>query len=118
MKNDKTINDQKVVVLISITSDIGMALAKRYANDGYTIVGTYRSPNQHKELKDIPNCHLLYCDIGDRESISEFVREYATLGWSWDTFISCPCTPLPLKAFSMAILMSGATQFISTPLNN
>ena len=99
MKSKKVINDQKVVILIAITSDIGTALAKRYSNEGYTIVGTYRSTNQLNELTDIPNCHLFSCDIGDRKSVSEFVRGYTALGWPWDTFISCPCTPLPLKAF-------------------
>lgn len=99
MKNGNTINNQKVVVLISITSDIGTALAKRYANDGYTIVGTYRSKNQLNEFIGIPDCHLFYCDISDRKSVSGFVKEYDALGLPWDTFISCPGTPLPLKAF-------------------
>jgi NADP-dependent 3-hydroxy acid dehydrogenase YdfG len=99
MKGRKATDEPKVVVLISITSDIGTALAKRYSNDGYTVVGTYRSTNQLDELRDIAKCHLVFCDISNKKSISEFVREYAALGLQWDTFISCPCTPLPLRAF-------------------
>lgn len=100
MKSEKiTNNKQKVAVLISITSDIGTALAKRYSNEGYTIVGTYRSTNQLNELTDVPNCHLFFCDISDKKSVSNFVKGYSDLGLQWDVLISCPCTPFPLNAF-------------------
>jgi len=99
MKNQKTPANQKVAVIISISSDIGTALAKRYASEGYMIVGTYRSTNQRNELAGIPNSQLFHCDIGDRKSIFEFVQRYCKLGLPWDTFISCPCNPFPLKAF-------------------
>lgn len=90
---------QKVVVLISITSDIGIALAHRYSALGYTVVGTYRSTTQLDKLSDIPNIHLFPCDIMKRQDIVNFVDSYERLGLQWDTFISLPCTPLPLKAF-------------------
>ena len=38
MEDKKVTNNQKVVVLIAITSDIGTALAKRYSNEGYTTI--------------------------------------------------------------------------------
>jgi len=90
---------QKVVVIISITSDIGIALAKRYSGDGYTVVGTYRSKGQLNELAGVPDCHLFSCDISSKDSISEFVKGYKELDLAWDAFISCPCTPLPLEPF-------------------
>ncbi len=99
MKNKQATDNPKVVVLISITSDIGTALAARYAADGFTIVGTYRSTNQLDQLRDITDCHLFYCDIADKDSICQFVEDYAALGWTWDTFISCPCNLLPIKPF-------------------
>jgi len=92
-------NKGKVVVLISITSDIGMALAERYSRDGYTIVGTYRSARSLDQLRALPDCHLFFCDMSDKESISKFINDYAALGLKWDVFISCPCNPLPIKAF-------------------
>jgi len=91
--------NKKVIVIISITSDIGLSLAKRYSKEDYTIVGTYRSTARLNELKNISDCHLISCNIGEEKSIHRFVEEYAKLGLQWDTFISCPCNPLPLKAF-------------------
>lgn len=90
---------KKVVVIISISSDIGLALAKRYARDGYKVIGTYRSSELLSEIKNISDCQLFYCDLSNRESISKFVNDYAKLGIQWDIFISCPCMPLPVQAF-------------------
>jgi len=98
MKNTLS-NSKKVVVIVSVTSDIGMALAKRYAKDGYTVVGTYRSRVLLGKLKGMKNCHLFFCDISDKKSIGGFIEKYRKLGLPWDVFISCPCNPLPLKAF-------------------
>lgn len=89
----------KTVVIISVTSDIGTALAKRYSKEGYTIVGTYRSTGQLDELRSLPKCHLLYCDVSDIESISKFVKQYSHLGLYWHAIVLCPCTPLPLESF-------------------
>jgi len=90
---------KKVVVLVSITSDIGIALAKRYSADGFTVVGTYRSTKLLSEIKDLQDCHLFYCDIGDKASITKFVKDFAALKLKWELFISCPCNPLPIKPF-------------------
>ena len=91
--------NKKTIFILGISSDIGIALAKRYAKDGYTIVGTYRSKKLLGELKDIKNCHLFFCDLSDRKSISQFIEKYRKLELRWDLFISCPCNPLPLKNF-------------------
>jgi NAD(P)-dependent dehydrogenase (short-subunit alcohol dehydrogenase family) len=90
---------QKVVIIISITSDIGLALAKRYSKEGYTIVGTYRSTSLLNQLKGLPRCHLFSCDIGNKKDIGKFINRYKRLHLPWNVFISCPCTPLPLRAF-------------------
>jgi len=99
MKNKKEMSGSKVVVLVSITSDIGTALAKKYSNDGYTIIGTYRSTKQLDRLKDIPDCHLIYCDLSDKRSMAEFIEKYIEVGVEWDMFVSCPCELFPIKAF-------------------
>jgi short-subunit dehydrogenase len=90
---------KKVVIIISISSDIGYALAKQYSELGYKIIGTYRSETLLEEIKKIPNCHLFYCDISNKSSISEFINNFKNLGIKWDLIISCPCNPLPLKPF-------------------
>ena len=45
--------NKKVVLIISITSDIGTALAERYSKRGYKIIGTYRSSDNLNGLKKI-----------------------------------------------------------------
>ncbi len=91
--------NNKVAVIVSITSDIGTALAKRYARDGYAIVGTYRSKKQLNELKGISGLHIFPCDISDKKSIAGFIRNFKALGLKWDVFISCPCDVFPICAF-------------------
>ncbi|MBI1910245.1 MAG: SDR family oxidoreductase [Deltaproteobacteria bacterium] len=84
---------------MSVTSDIGTALAKRYSGEGHRIIGTYRTEKNLEQLKDIPGCHLYHCDVGNRESIDQLISEYKKLNLAWDVFISCPCTPLPHVPF-------------------
>jgi len=90
---------KKTAVIISISSDIGYALAKKYSELEYNIVGTYRSEGFLEELKQIPNCDLFYCDINKRENVDEFVGNFQKSGLEWDLLISCPCNPLPFKPF-------------------
>ena len=85
--------NKKVVFLSAITSDIGIALAKRYARDGYIIAGTYRSKKLLPELENLPETHLFYCDLADRQSINESIAQFAETGLSWETFISCASWP-------------------------
>lgn len=88
-----------VVFMSSITSDIGIALAKRYHRDGYVVTGTYRSTALLPELSFLPATHLLYCDLADPESIRTSVSAFAGLGLEWDVFISLASWPPPLTAF-------------------
>ena len=89
----------KVIFILSVTSDIGTGLAKRYSNMGNTVIGTYRSTNNLDNLNKMPNTHLFYCDLEDKVSIDALMENYKESGLSWDTFISCPCNPLPLESF-------------------
>ena len=91
--------NKRVIFIISITSDIGTALAERYAKKGYKIIGTYRSTNNLDKLKKIPNSHLFYCDLSNKTSVRNFIEEYKKLGVEWDTFISCPGTQKPIGNF-------------------
>jgi NAD(P)-dependent dehydrogenase (short-subunit alcohol dehydrogenase family) len=88
-----------LVFLSSITSDIGIALARRYSRDGYAIAGTYRSTALLDQLRDLPDCHLFYCDLGDLDTIARSVSAFQALGLSWDTLISCASWPPPLTQF-------------------
>ncbi|MCX6746800.1 MAG: SDR family NAD(P)-dependent oxidoreductase [Candidatus Pacearchaeota archaeon] len=92
---------KRVISIISLTSDIGTALAERYSKRGDVVIGTYRSENSlsKSKLTETKGCYPFYCDISDKKSISEFVKTFRQSGLEWDTFISCPSNPLPLTSF-------------------
>jgi len=90
---------QQTVVILSVSSDIGFDLAKRYLQAGYRVVGTYRSQCHVQSLKRFNACKLFYCDLLDNESIKKFLADYARLDWPWEIFISCVGHPQPLTAF-------------------
>ncbi|MFH1607980.1 MAG: SDR family oxidoreductase [archaeon] len=92
-------NCKKNVVIISITSDIGTALAKKYSEKGYNVVGTYKSKGRLDELKKIPNCHFFYCDMLNKKSVDDFIKNYKKLDLNWNIFISCPGTQKPIGKF-------------------
>lgn len=91
--------EKKVVVILSITSDIGADLAKRYTKKGNIVIGTYRSEKGLEELKKIPNCHLFFCDVINKESIEEFIKNFECLNIKWDILISCVGTQKPIGKF-------------------
>lgn len=89
----------KTVVIIAISSDIGMELAKNYSRDGYCIIGTYRAASLLHNFSSIPNCYLFYCDISDKNSVEEFIDKFKKINLRWDTFISCVGTLKPIGKF-------------------
>lgn len=83
----------------SITSDIGIALAKRYVADGCTVAGTYRSKKLLPQLEEIPEERLFFCDFSDCDSINNSVEAFKKTGLKWDTLIFLAAMPQPLSAF-------------------
>jgi NAD(P)-dependent dehydrogenase (short-subunit alcohol dehydrogenase family) len=90
---------RNVVFISAITSDIGIALAKRYSKDNYIVAGTYRSKEFLPELSGLADCHLFYCDLSDKQTIETSIKQFAALGLPWETFISCAAIPTPLTSF-------------------
>lgn len=90
---------KKVVFISSVTSDIGMALAQRYAKEGYIITGTYRSKKLLNKLSFISKDNLFFCDLSDINTIQELTTQFKQTGLKWETFISCASWPPPLTSF-------------------
>ena len=91
--------NKKVVFISAITSDIGIALAKKYSRDGYIIAGTYRSKKLLPELAQLSDCHLFYCDLKKKQTIYDSIKDFSRLKLHWETFISCASWPPPLRGF-------------------
>src|SRR5690348_13419203 len=85
------------VVILSVSSDIGAHLAKKYLEQGDRVIGTYRSKSNLSSLTHT-NFHAVKCDVAKTADIAALVKKVKSLG-RWDTFISCVGHPLPVVPF-------------------
>lgn len=90
---------KKNVFILGIGSDIGRALAERYLNDGYSVMGTYRHKSSVKNLLSRRDIHILKCDIAKRSSVKWCVEKYKRSAKPWDIFISCVGSMEPIGKF-------------------
>lgn len=89
-----------IVIILSISSDIGMVLAKRYLKDGFQVIGTYRTFSEKLfSLQKEKSCILIACDITNPGKVKAFVTKLKGLKVRWGTFISCVGEPRPLTGF-------------------
>ena len=87
------------VFILSVSSDIGRALALAYLDDGYEVIGTYRRPELVADLRGIT---LIHCDITSKKSIRLMIETFAAFKSPWDIFISSVGTLEPIGAFFSA----------------
>jgi short-subunit dehydrogenase len=87
------------VLILGIGSDIGLALAERYANEGYAVTGTYRHVGSVKSLLANRAIRLIRCDIESKSSVRECVDKYKKSSKPWDVFISCVGSMEPIGKF-------------------
>lgn len=73
------------VFILSVSSDIGHALALEYLKDGYEVTGTYRRSELIADLRGIT---LIHCDITSKESTRLMIETFAAFKSPWDIFIS------------------------------
>ncbi len=92
---------KKSIVILSVTSDIGLYIAKYYYNQGYKVYGTYRKKESLASLKkDLPEGYFFQCDAQNRNSIDTAAKQINKYIESWNILVSCPCSPLPLQKFN------------------
>jgi NAD(P)-dependent dehydrogenase (short-subunit alcohol dehydrogenase family) len=88
------------VFILSASSDIGLALAKRYLAGGFRVIGTYMTSQRLVSgIRGNKNCRLFYCDIACKDSVSKLIEDLRALNFRWEVFISCVSRPQPLTAF-------------------
>lgn len=90
---------RKNILIIGISSDIGINLAQQYLADGHCVIGTYRSNDFLKTLPSNSELKLLQCDINNPESIKIFCHKYRALALPWDILISSVGTLEPIGRF-------------------
>jgi NAD(P)-dependent dehydrogenase (short-subunit alcohol dehydrogenase family) len=90
----------RTVFILAASSDIGRALAARYADAGWDVIGTYRQTSGVESLRDRPNVTLLPCDVASTASIRAMLGVYARLERPWDVFISAVGVLSPIGAWA------------------
>lgn len=90
---------QKTIIILSVSSDIGLYMAKQYLAQGRRVVGTYRTKKHVSSLTGKKNCILIPCDFSNKKSVQAFAAEIKKRKITWDAFVSCAGYLLPAKPF-------------------
>ena len=92
----------KKILIISISSDIGTALAKHYVNKGFSVAGTYRTASSSlNELAQL-GVNIFPCDLLDDNSTDNACKLLENWAGFWDALIICPGTLDPISKFEDA----------------
>lgn len=91
--------DIPVALFSSLSSDIGLELAKRYRRDGWIVAGTYRATESLAAMQEVAGRNLWFCDLDSIDSIHAVAEAFRATGLRWRTFVSCASQPQPLTAF-------------------
>ena len=95
---------KKNAIIISISSDIGTELAKKWCNDGWNIYGTYRTMSKQVDLlKEKYNIKLTHCDLTIRESIQSACLELYNICPEWDVLILATGRQEPVGNFDKTL---------------
>ncbi|MBL8012355.1 MAG: SDR family oxidoreductase [Candidatus Omnitrophica bacterium] len=90
---------KKTIIILSISSDIGLYMAKEYLAQGHRVIGTYRTKKHISPLINVKNCQLFDCDFSKPTSVKKFCQSMKKQKITWDTFVSCVGYLLPAQPF-------------------
>jgi len=85
-------------IILSVSSDIGTALAKNWVAAGHPVCGTFRTPSAAtRELEEL-GVSLVHCDLLNSNSISSAVAALRKLG-AWNTLVLAAGNQDPVGLF-------------------
>ncbi len=88
------------VVIISISSDIGIALAQKWISDGWEVFGTYRSESfDYLQIENLKKENLLHCDLLIDKSIDDACNRIVNITKKWDVLVFAPGDLEPIGNF-------------------
>ena len=87
-------------LIVSLSSDIGYALAKRWRQQGMEVGGTYRTSSAL--VDDLNGCGVktVHCDLSDASSVRHACVQLQVDFSQWDYLVLCPGTQEPIGAFA------------------
>lgn len=77
-----------VVVVLAASSEIGAGIARRFAERGRRVVGTFRSGDGVAALADVTGVELIRCDLSEPSGIDMLARTLRERDDRWDIFVS------------------------------
>ncbi len=87
--------EKKTAFIISISSDIGIAMAQRWKACGWDVSGTYRLPSPEVDQLRGLDIKIFYCDLLDIQSIDSL----PSICLTWDVLVMCPGILDPVCGF-------------------
>lgn len=91
---------RRSAIIISASSGIGDALARRWVSQGWHVFGTYRTKNEEVEQLQRSGIHLVHCDLSDLASIRAACFKLQNLLPKWDALVVSPGTQDPVGSFA------------------
>lgn len=90
----------KTAIIVSISSDIGTALAQRWLAQGWTVFGTYRTRSTATAQLEAIGAKLVACDMADNEALEASCTELRHLCLAWDVLVIAAGTTEPIGPFA------------------
>jgi NAD(P)-dependent dehydrogenase (short-subunit alcohol dehydrogenase family) len=86
-------------IIVGITSDIGLAVARHWLQVGVSVLGSFRTSPDSAAQSALEAGRLFPCDFCKDESIDAFVSQIKSLNYGWDRLLVCPGTMNPIGPF-------------------
>lgn len=74
-------------IIISASSDIGLALGHHWLSQGHEVLGTYRTWTEALDELERAGAKLAYCDVDHDASVKQACAQLLTLGNGWETLV-------------------------------
>lgn len=95
---DPSNTQARTAIIISVSSDIGLALASRWLESGWHVVGTYRTRSEKLEGLERKGLKTICYDVSDQASTLRLQKELASAP-PWDAAVIAPASLEPVGPF-------------------
>jgi NAD(P)-dependent dehydrogenase (short-subunit alcohol dehydrogenase family) len=101
LKLDRSGDDvRRTAIIISVSSDLGAAIASRWLDRGWDVLGTYRTRSQALENLESAGLKSVYCDLASADSIATACTELKSRSEKWDALVLCTGSQNPVGMFT------------------
>jgi len=101
----------ETVLIVGISSDIGLSLANNLVEQGFRVSGTYRRKSTELKIIESELHNLFEVDVGNQQSLNLFEQKINEAQSPWDYIICCPATLEPIGDFLSTDFMTWKKSF-------